>query len=275
MKVYISADMEGATGVTARADVVPGSPSYNRFRRMLTGDVNAAVEGAIEGGATQVLVNEAHGSKRNILLEDLHPGAEMISGRTQPLGMMEGIGEGFDAAFFIGYHAMAGTAAGILNHTFSSAQVYNLSLNGEKIGETGMNSLLAGHFKVPIVMISGDDKLCNEARAFLGNVETAVVKESIDRYVARCLTPGKTTQMIKNAAKKSLENISSYAPVNIDPPLHMEIQFMRTSKAAAASLVPSVERKDSRTVAFTCDSIIDAYNLITVCLAVSKRDDRE
>jgi D-amino peptidase len=170
---------------------------------------------------------------------------------------------------------MAGTGAGMLNHTFSSVQVYNLSLNGEKIGETGMNSLVAGHFGVPVVMVSGDDKLCSEARAFLGNVETAMVKESIDRYVARCLTPSRTTQLIKDAARKSVGNISNYKPITIDPPYKMEIQFTRTSKAAAAAMVPTVERKDSRTVAFTCDSIIDAYNLITVCLLVAKRDERE
>lgn len=267
--------MEGATGITARADVVPGSPSYDRFRRMLTRDVNAAVEGAMAGGATHVLVNEAHGRKRNILLEELHPEAEMISGTTQTLGMMEGIQDGFDAAFFIAYHAKAGMGAGMLNHSFSSVQIYNLLLNGENIGELGMNSLVAGHFGVPVVLASGDDKLCKEAREFLKNVETVQVKESLDRYVAKCLTPAKTTRLIKDAAKNSIENISQYKPASIASPYEMEIQFTRTSKAAAAAMVPTVERKDSRTVTFTCENIVDAYNLITVCLAVAKRDEKE
>ncbi len=272
MKVYISADMEGATGVTGWKDVTVGEASYERFRKLLTQDVNAAIEGAIKGGATKVIVNEAHDTKKNILLEDLHSEAEMISGPTQFLGMMEGISNDFNAAFFIGYHARAGTPEAILNHTMSSAQVFNLWLNKNLIGELGLNSYVAGHFGVPVILVSGDDKLCLEARNLLGSVETVEVKKSIDMYVAKCLTPVKTSKLIQEAAKEALENLSQYKPLKIGNNIKGEIQFKTTSKAASAALIPSVERKDSTTVAFTCENIIDFYMLFKICLIIANRD---
>jgi len=262
MKVYISADMEGATGVTGMEDVMSEKPAYERFRKLLTLDVNAAIEGAIESGAKSVVVNEAHGNKNNILIEELHSEAEMITGRTRFLCMMEGIDKSFDAVFLIAYHARAGTQAAVLNHTISGSQIYNLRLNGKLIGELGLSTLIAGYHDVPVVLVSGDDKVCKEAIEFIGNIETVQVKEGIDRYVAKCLTPAKTSKMIKASANKALKNLGNYKAVKLNGPVKVEIDFMNTAMAASAALIPSIKRESSRTISYVSDNIIDAYKLI-------------
>ena len=274
MKVYISADMVGATGVTGWKDVTPGEPSYERFRKLLTRDVNAAIEGAIQGGATQIVVNEAHGSKKNILIEELHADAEMISGPTQFLGMMEGISDEFDCAFFIGYHARAGTQEAVLNHTMSSSQIFNIKLNGTLIGELGINARIAGYFGVPVVLVTGDNKIGSEAKELLGNIETVQVKEAIDKYVAKCLTPTKTSNLIRKTAKKAIENLNQYKVLKTTSPIEGEIEFKTTAKAASAALVPTVERKGSRSISYICEDIISFYRLIKVCLIVANRDEK-
>lgn len=254
--------MEGATGVTGVSDVLDDKPAYERFRKLLTKDVNAAIKGALEAGADNIIVNEAHGNKRNILLEELHSEAQMISGPTRFLCMMEGINKSFDGVFLIGYHARAGAQAAVLNHTISGSQIYNIRLNDKVIGELGLSVLMAGCFGVPVVLVSGDDKLCAEAKDFIGNVETVQVKEGIDRYVAKCLTPSKTSKLIKEAAIKALKNINNYKPITMKGPFKMEIDFMNTSMAASAALLPGAIREGSRTVSYKTDDYINAYKFI-------------
>ncbi len=263
--------MEGATGVTGIDDVMEDKSAYERFRKLLTKDVNAAVEGAIKGGATQVIINEAHGFKRNILIEELHEQAEMITGPTRFLCMMEGIDETFAAAFFIGYHARVGTQAAVLNHTISGSQIYNLRLNGNEIGELGLNILVAGYYDVPVILVSGDDKVCAEAKSFLKDVEVAQVKEGIDRYVAKCLTPAKTTKVIRDSAEKALKNLERFKTIKIKERIQIEINFMDTSMAASAALIPTVNRLNSRTVSFSTENIVQAYKLILNCVFLAVR----
>ncbi len=274
IKIYISADMEGATGVTGAADVSDDKPAYERFRKLLTKDVNAAVEGAFEGGAKNVVVNEAHANKRNILLEELHEEAEMISGPTRFLCMMEGINESFDGVFLIGYHARGGTQAAVLNHTISGSQIYNIRLNGNLIGELGLSVLMAGQFGVPVILVSGDDKVCAEAQEFIPFVETAQVKVGIDRYVAKCLTPTKTSHMIKEAAIRALKNIKNYKPVKIEGSIKMEIDFMNTSQAASAELLPGTKREGSRTISYVSNNYQDAYKFILNSMFLASRTSR-
>lgn len=271
MKLYISADMEGATGVTGTDDVMSDKPAYERFRKLLTKDVNAAIEGAIQGGADKIVVNEAHADKKNILIEELYEDAEMISGPTRFLGMMEGIDETFDAAFFIGYHSRAGTQAGVLNHTISGRQIYNIRLNGDLIGEFGLNALVAGHFGVPIVLVTGDDKVCKEAKDFLGNLETVQVKVGIDRFVAKCLPPIKTSKMITESARKALENLSNFKPIKVDGPIKIEIEFMTTAMAASLTMLPNVTREGPREISFTSGNMVEANKLIMASIYLANR----
>jgi len=177
MKVYISCDMEGISGVVAGKQTEGNGEEYKRAQKLMTDELNAAIEGALAGGATEILVNDSHGHMRNILIEELNPKAQLISGSPKPLLMMQGIDASFDAAFFIGYHAQAGTAYSVLDHTYAGI-VYQVSLNGRPMGETGLNAALAGYFGVPVVLVSGDKLLVEEATALLGTVEGVAVKES-------------------------------------------------------------------------------------------------
>jgi D-amino peptidase len=265
MKIYISADMEGATGVTYLDHVSRGTPSYERFRRFLTKDVNAAIEGAIEAGATEIIVNEAHGPMINILLEELNPKAKMISGRLKPLGMMEGIDKSFDAAFFIGYHARAGTQAAILSHTIG-LNVTDLQINGKSFGELGMNAQIAGYYDVPVVLVTGDDKTCKEANEFLGDVGTVQVKEGIEQITANCLPPAITSKLIKESAIKALTNLSQFVPVKCKSPVTVEIEFFLPAMAASAALIPSVQRIAPKRIQFTLTNYVDAMKMRTAAI---------
>ena len=202
MKILIAADMEGITGVVNWEHVDPKHPEYARFRRLMTGDVNAAIRGAFEGGAGEVVVSDGHNDGRNILVEELDPRARLNSGSPSPFSMVQGIDAGVDAAMFVGYHARSGSVNANLDHTWSDTRVANLWLNGMLLGETGMNAAVCGHFGAPVIMISGDQTVCGEATELLGALETAVVKQASSRFAAECLPPQVTGQKISEAAAR-------------------------------------------------------------------------
>jgi D-amino peptidase len=262
MKVFLSVDMEGATGVTSWAEVSPNKPQYERFRKFLTGDVKAAVEGAFQAGATEVLVNEAHDGMRNILLEEVDPRVRIITGfEGKKLCMMQGIDDSFDAAFLISYHAKAGTDGAILNHTLTGA-IHNFWINGVLVGESGISAALAGYYGVPVVLITGDDKVAREANDLLGHVETAIVKEGLDRYSAKCMTPQESREMIKKAATTALENIDRFKPYKVRTPVKIEVEFTSPSTALLACTIPSVVREGPRKISFSSENVIKAWEVI-------------
>ena len=177
MKVLISADMEGATGVTWPADVRPGTEQWQRFRKLFTGDVNAAVDGFLAGGATEVLVNEAHDTMRNLLLEELDERAELLTGRHKHLSMVEGIQHGdVGAVAFIGYHAGAG-ADGVLSHTYLANSITGVWVDGRPASEGRLNALVAAEFGVPVILVTGDDRACADAAGYAPEAETVAVKD--------------------------------------------------------------------------------------------------
>jgi len=268
MKLFISCDMEGISGVTGPDDVDPRKDAYQRFRKIMTGDVNAAVEGALLSGVDDVLVNDSHDGMRNILIEELNPRAQLISGFTKPLCMMEGIDNSFDLAMYVGYHAMAGTAAAVMNHTFYGREVDDVWINDKLVGETAINSGIAGYFGVPVGAVAGDDKVTKEAASLLGNIETAVVKEGIDRYVAKCLPLNASRERIRNAAKKAVERRKEFKPLKYPSPVTFKIRFASTSEAATACLLPMVKSDDPRTVSFTQDDYLDAFHMYLGILAL-------
>ena len=184
MKILIAADMEGVTGVVNWDHVSSEHAEYQRFRRLMTDDVNAAIRGVFQEGAKEVIVSDGHGDGRNLLIEELDPRARLNAGRPSPFAMVEGIESGVDAAMFVGYHARAGAPQAILSHTWSGKRVSRVWLNGQEVGEIGLNAAVCGHFEVPVVMISGDQTACAEATEVLGQVETAVVKQASSRTAA-------------------------------------------------------------------------------------------
>ena len=253
MRVYISVDMEGLAGVVHENQTNPVDPrcaaEYARFRRLMTGEANAAVEGALGAGATHVVVNDSHWDMRNLLAEELHHGAELLSGGPKRLSMMEGIEAGFDAAVFIGYHAKAGTARAILDHTIMDA-IRDVRLNGRSVGELGLNAALAGAYRVPVALVSGDRATAEEARALLGaGVETVIVKEAVSRHAARSVAPAVACQLVRDGVAAALAR--SHHPWIPPSPSTIEVDFTFSYQADYAELVPASSRLGPTTVAYT------------------------
>jgi D-amino peptidase len=245
-KVYISADMEGVTGVTHSQDVIPGRAQYER------------------------LVNEAHDVMRNILLEDLDPRAEVIVGQRKPYSMMQGF-EGADLVFFVGYHARAGTE-GVLSHTFDSPTVVTgVWLNGEPCSEARMNATLAGLKGIPVGLVTGDDLTCAEAESLYAGVQTARVKTAVDRYTARCLSPQVARERIREAALRAGEkgDLTPYTP---EPPYSFTIEFATASPAASVLFFPGPERVDDRRVSWTHEDYETAFKMFIGVMRLSRSD---
>jgi D-amino peptidase len=268
MKVLISADMEGVCGVTSWVQVVPpeygSGPSstveYERARARLTREVNAAVEGALAAGADEVIVNEAHNGMRNLVPEDLHESVRFITGSDKALGMMQGIDEpGVGAAFFVGYHAKAGTPHAPLAHTWTG-YVNDVRLNGRSTGEYGINAAIAGHFGVPVTLVTGDDKAVAQVRAWLGErVVGVVVKEGYTTFSAIHLHPTRAQQRIRDGAEEAVRRATAAEPWRFPSDCRVEIDFDHQARAQACLTIPGVERAGERTVAYAAADAL-AFN---------------
>lgn len=261
----ISADMEGATGVTWAADVEPGSEQWQRFRRMFTGDVNACVTGLIAGGATDVLVNEAHASQRNLLIEDLDPRARMLTGRHKPLSMMQGIDSGLDGVVFLGYHAGAGFD-GVLSHTYLANSITGVWLDGVPASEGRLNAALAADHGVPVIGFTGDDKACADAAEYAPDAHRVAVKECVSRYAAICTPPERTYEWINGAANAAMSLAGRGTPTV--GPHRIEVEFDATHLAQAAAVVPTVEQVDIRRVGFDAPDMTEAMKAFKVVTAI-------
>lgn len=270
MHVLISADMEGATGVTCPDDVDPGSPSWSYHRRFFTGDVNAAVRGFYAAGADDVLVNDAHDSKRNLLLDELDERATLLIGRHKQLGMMEGI-DSADAVAFVGYHTGAGMP-GVLSHTYLGRTIAGVWLNGVPSGEGRLNAWLAAEHGVPVVLITGDDLTVADAQEYAPAAAVVAVKTCVDRYSARCIPPARTARLIEEAAHSGLA--ATKPPHAVNGPYELSVEFDVTSAVGAVCAIPGVAPTNSRRVSFTADTmteVMQRFKAITV-LAASSRE---
>ncbi|TWP49649.1 M55 family metallopeptidase [Lentzea tibetensis] len=262
----ISADMEGATGVTWTADVVPGTEQWQRFRRVFTGDVNACVAGLAEGGAGEVLVNEAHSSQRNLLLEELDTRARMLTGRHKPLSMMQGVDSGVDGVVFLGYHAAAG-AEGVLAHTYLENSITGVWLDGVHASEGRLNAALAAEHGVPVLLVTGDDRTCEDAADYAPDAELAVVKECVSRYAAICAPPQVTAERITAAARRAMSRAGhGRGEVRAH---RIEVEFDATHLADAAAVIPTVEPAGPRRVGFDAASMTEAMKAFKIVTAIA------
>jgi D-amino peptidase len=262
MKILIATDMEGITGVTTWDQVTPGHAEYARFRRQMTEDVNAAIRGAFDGGAQQVIVADGHWNASNILIEELDPRARLNSGSPSPFSMMEGIDESINGVMFVGYHARNGTPSAILDHTWSRMTVVNVWLNDLLTGEYGLNAAVAGHFGVPVIMVSGDQTACAQVTELLGNLETAIVKQASSRFAAECLAPAVTREMICLRAQRAVERLAQGdvpKPFVLDTPITVTIEFFTSDMADRATRIPFTKRQGTR-VSLTAPEMDSAYN---------------
>ncbi|MDF2629077.1 MAG: peptidase [Symbiobacteriaceae bacterium] len=261
MRIFISCDMEGVTGVAIGKHCNPSESDYQRFRRLMTRDVNAAIEGAASAGATEFLVVDSHGPMTNIVIEDLDPRAELISGSNRHFCQMEGIDTGFDGAFFIGYHAREGGEDGVINHTVMGVAVTELRCNGKVVGETGLNAGLAGAFGVPVALVAGDNVVAAEAREILGNVQTAVVKQAINRHAARLLSVRNAQDTIREQAAEAVYRLKegAFKAYSVPGPVTFEVVFKTTDAAHMAELFPCNKRIGSKTISITADDYATAF----------------
>lgn len=259
MKVYILTDLEGVTGVVSKEQVFAGSAAYEKACDWLTLDVNAAVEGAIDGGADDVIVLDAHGANGavNIHHEKIHPMARLIQGmpRPTPLAMLD---ESCDALIMLGAHAMSGTPQAGLEHTMSSLAWVEMTLNGTAMGEIGLYSAYAGDYGVPLVTITGDDKACEEAKQIVPLVETAVVKQGISRGCALLLSRQAADEVIKESARRGVQKAGSIKPFVAQPPIEMEIEFLRNDAVESVAERDGVVKLGSRRVRYTGTDVRDA-----------------
>lgn len=252
MNVYVSVDIEGITGVVHADMMSPSQREYDRGRRLMTNDANAAIEGLVQAGAEYILVADGHGPMRNLIFEDLHPAAHLMTGSANARDhcQLEGANlRDFDAAIFIGYHAMAKTARAIHPHTIAGAVVGEIRLNGIPHGETGINAAVLGSLGIPVVMVTGDATTCIEARYFLGeNIETVAVKEAVGRNAAICRPPSATLPEITAAAQRALENRDQVQPYLPELPLEFEVDFLTMLQCDRAAQVAGVERVSALTI---------------------------
>jgi D-amino peptidase len=273
MKILIAVDMEGISGVTCwnHVDSTP-HPEYQRFRRIMTQDVNAAIAGAVAGGADEILVTDGHGYGRNILIEELDPRARIHQGTPSPFSMVEGIDSGVQAAMFIGYHAHMSTANAVLAHTWSCERVLNVWLNSRIVGEIALNASVCGSFGVPVLMISGDQAACDEASEWIPGIATAPVKKATSRFAAECLPPEVSQPLIRKTAKRTVAAFlagQSTSPLSVTLPVEITIEFLNTVMADAIILLPNIRRLDGRRVEFEAGSMPEAYRLFRAVVSLA------
>jgi D-amino peptidase len=262
MKIYISADMEGVVGAVTGDQLGPSGFEYSRFREFMTEEVNAAIGAAFEAGATEIVVSDSHGNGENLLIEMLPEQVTVVRSWPRPLMMMQGIDETFDGAIFLGYHTSTSNMAGVRAHTISSARLAEVRLNGSPVSEAAINAAIAGHFNVPVIMVSGDDAVVSETRRMLGDVEGAVVKWSYGFHSARTVTPNVANQIIRDHVKKAMARIKGFKPYRLKTPVQLDVRFKNYRPAEVLSYLPIVERTDSHSVKFMGKDMIEVSKFI-------------
>lgn len=269
VKLFISADMEGITGLVDASFVDSSKHNYARGQEMMTQEVNHVIETSLNNGCREVIVNDSHSKMNNLLIEKLHPEAQLISGDVKPFSMVQGLDDSFAAAVFIGYHARA-SSKGVLSHsmTFGAKQMY---INETAVGELGFNTYVAGHYGVPVILVAGDDQTAQEAEALIPGVTTAVVKQAISRTSALCLTPEKSGQLLREKTAQALSNLAKVQPLIPPEQPVLRIEFANYGQAEWASLMPGAQIETGTTVKFQAKDILEAYQAMLVMTELATR----
>ena len=262
LKIYISADMEGVVGVVTNEQLGPQGFEYARFREFMTNEVNAAIEGAIAAGATDIVISDSHGNGQNLLIEKLPTNVLLVRAWPRPLMMMQGIDETFAGAIFIGYHTGTTNSQGVRAHTISSARLADVRLKGISVSEAGLNAAIAGHFNVPVIMISGDDAVVKETQALLGDVEGAVVKWASGFHSAKTLMPEASYVLIREKAKRAIGRIKDFKPYKLAAPIQLDVRFKNYRPSEVLSYLSIVERTDAHSIRFTGKDMVEVSKFL-------------
>ncbi|WP_207480075.1 M55 family metallopeptidase [Arenibaculum pallidiluteum] len=268
MRIYVSADIEGVAGVVSPEQCRPGNTEYERARRLMTEEVNAAIEGALEAGASEILVNDAHGPMTNLLPEALHASAELILGKPKPLNMFAGLTPDFDAVFCIGHHARAG-GFGILAHTTNGFAFRAVCINGRELGEPGLYGAYAGTLGVPVALVTGDDRCARENRDLFPEAELVEVKQALGNRAGRNLPVAAARRAIRDGALRALRRLGEMKPFVIEPPLTLEFEMNHPSLADLAAVLPPARRIDALRLELPAASVGDAIGWMNAISAMS------
>ncbi len=269
LKIYISADMEGVVGVVTTDQLGPSGFEYGRFREFMTREVLAAIGAAKAAGATEVLISDSHGNGENILIEMLPEDVMIVRSWPRPLMMMQGIDETFDAAIFLGYHSGTHNTAGVRAHTMSSARLADVRLNGRSVPEAGISAAIAGHFGVPVIMISGDDAAVAEAQELIGDIEGAVVKWNYGFHSARTITPAAAYKLIGEKVTAAIARLDSFEPFVMRTPVTLDIRFKSYRPAQVLSYLPIVEQVDSHAIRYIGNTMVEISKFIEFLMTFS------
>jgi len=247
MKIFISTDFEGVSGIVDWDQILLTGRDYDLGRRLLIDETNAVIDGALEAGATDFVVNDSHSVMRNIPPAELHGRATYISGKHKPLYMMEGLDSSFDAIFFVGYHGSIGASHAVLSHTYNPRAIWEVKINGRIVGETALNALVATHYAVPIILVTGDQVTAREAREVLPAVECVIVKESITRTAAAHLHPQVACERLREGARRAIQGQVQGQPPQFVSPIRIEVTFLTADMAESAMWLRGVERSEDQT----------------------------
>ena len=270
MRVFISTDIEGTAGIVDWGQVLGPSGEYEMGRRLLLDEVNAAIDGAADGGATEFLVNDSHWTMQNMHPGELHGGASYLSGKHKPLYMMEGLDGGFDAAFMVSYHGSIGHERAILSHTYNPSAIWEVKINGIVTGEAGLNALVALHHGIPVALITGDQATADEAEAFMPGIEAVVVKRSVSRFAAESLHPRRACELIQAGARAAIGRLDEIGPPQIDLPATLDITFLTADMAEAATAIRGVVRSSPRSIAVKEDDPLQLYRTFVTIVALTR-----
>jgi D-amino peptidase len=262
LKVHISVDMEGVAGAVTGDQLAPTGFEYARFREFMTREALAAVEAAKAAGATEVVVADSHGNGENLLIDQFPPDVKVVRSWPRGLGMMAGVDDNVDAAIFIGYHASTNNQAGVRAHTFSSANLTRVALNGVNVTEGAWNAAIAGHFNVPVVMMSGDDAAIEEVRKAIGNIEAAETKRALSFHSAITLTPAASAALIGGRIRAAFGRLQDFKPYKVTEPVTVEVSFKNYQPPQLLALLPMFERTDSHSVRFRAKDMVEASNVM-------------
>lgn len=263
LRIYISADMEGVVGVVTGEQLGPGGFEYERFREFMTAEVNATIEAARAAGATEFLISDSHGNGQNLLIDKLPVDVTIIRSWPRSLAMMAGIAEKFDGVIFLGYHASTANMRGVRAHTDSSANITGLKLNGIEMTEGSINAAIAGHFGVPVVMVSGDDVAVAENQRLIGDIEGAVVKWAKGFHSAQTMTPEAAYAVIKESTTSALNRIDDFKPYVLKTPIELELSLKHYQPVELLDYLPNVTRVNSHTIRFVGKDMIEISDFLT------------
>lgn len=275
MKLFLSTDFEGTSGIVAWEQIMEGQVEYEQGRKLLTDEVNAVITGAQDAGASDFVVNDAHSVMRNLHPQDLAGRATLITGRHKPLYMMQGLDDSFDGACFVSYHGSIGAEHAVLSHTYNPGAIWEVRINGEVVGESGLNALVAAHYGVPIIFVSGDEATANEAQLVASEAEKVIVKQSLGRFAAAHIHPAVACEMLRAGASRAVQNIGAMLPPSFTLPVTIEVTFLVADMAEMACWIRDVERVSARTVQLVGENLLDLYRtFVTVVMLTRGLVDR-